>query len=451
MQNRVPRFDSGRRLFFFILDSLDLLIEEIFIIKNKDEFIEKGYLGIRDKKIVFVSDKPPELKVKERINRRDCIVSPGFFNTHTHIPMTLLRGVADDLPLMEWLEKYIWPLEGKLLSPSYVKAGTYVGILEMLKSGTIGFCDMYFFEEEIAQIIDEVGIYANLSIGILDFENPYYRDAEEALKKTERLMEGFKDHERIKVIPGPHAIYSCSRDTLLKSKELAINKGVSLHIHLSETRKEVEDSYKNFGKSPVFYLHEMGFFDTKLIAAHCVYLEDKEIELLKNKDFYVSHNLSSNLKLASGIMPFRKYKEHNLKITLGTDSASSNNNLDMLREMKIVSLIHKGIEQDPAFLKAKEVFYMATKLGAEALGFTDSGEIEEGKSADFVIIDPKEDLTLPFYDPYSYLIYSCTKSSIRDIMIKGKWILKDFEFKTLDKDRIIKESFEWKRKILSII
>ncbi|MEO0270886.1 MAG: amidohydrolase [candidate division WOR-3 bacterium] len=432
------------------MEKFDLLFKNSLIILNKEKYIVNGFLGIKDGKIVYVSDKEPKIESKEVFDFKDRVISPGFFNTHTHIPMTLLRGFADDLPLMEWLTKYIWPLESKLLSPEYVRMGTYLGLIEMIKSGTIGFADMYFFEEKVAEVINEVKIYALLSIGILDFETPYYRNSKEAIKKTENLINIYKNHERIKINPGPHAIYSCSKETIIESVNLAKNYNLPLHIHISETKGEVEDIVKKTGKTPVFYLKETGIFDLKVIAAHCVHLTDEEINFLKNKNFYISHNITSNLKLASGILPLKKYREKGLKITIGTDSASSNNNLDMLREMKLVSLIHKGINYDPLISSAREVFDMATKKGAEALGF-DSGEITEGKSADLVVFNPEKEGTLPFYDPYSYIVYAAGKQSVESVMVKGKWILKNYEFKTLDYEKIIREAKNWKEKIKNLI
>ncbi len=432
------------------MEKFDILFKNSLIILNEEKYLVNGFLGIKDGKIVYVSDKEPQIESKEVLDLKDRIISPGFFNTHTHIPMTLLRGFADDLPLMEWLTKYIWPLESKLLSPEYVRMGTYLGLIEMIKSGTIGFADMYFFEEEVAEVINEAKIYALLSIGILDFETPYYKNSKEAIKKTENLFNIYKNHERIKISPGPHAIYSCSKETIIESVNLAKKHNLPIHIHISETKGEVEDSYKKFGKTPIFYLEETGIFDLKVIAAHCVHLTDEEIDFLKNKNFYISHNITSNLKLASGILPFKKYTKKGLKITIGTDSASSNNNLDMLREMKLVSLIHKGINYDPLISSAREVFDMATKKGAEALGF-DSGEITEGKSADLVIFNPEKEGTLPFYDPYSYIVYAAGKQSVESVMVKGKWILKNYEFKTLDEEKIIRESKNWKEKIKNLI
>ncbi len=320
----------------------------------------------------------------------------------------------------------------------------------MIKSGTIGFVDMYFFEEEVAEIVDKIGIYALLSIGILDFPTPYYKDSKEAIEKTEKLIEEYKNHERIKICPGPHAIYTCSKETIISSVELSKEKGERIHIHISETKKEVEDSLKNFNKTPIFYLSETGIFDLKVIAAHCVHLTDEEIEFLKDKNFYISHNLTSNLKLASGIAPLIKYRKKGLFITIGTDSASSNNNLDMLREMKTISLVHKGINLNPEIFSAREVFDMATRKGAIAMGFEDSGEIKEGKSADLVIFDPYKEKTFPFYDPYSYIVYSAGKGSVQSVMVKGKWILKDYEFKTLDEGKILKETKIWREKIKDI-
>ncbi|MEN3046110.1 MAG: amidohydrolase [Candidatus Hydrothermales bacterium] len=431
------------------MNNLDILLKNPLIIQNKNKFIEKGFLGIKDGKITLVSEKEPNLQAKETLDLSNKIVSPAFFNTHTHIPMTLLRGFADDLPLIEWLTKYIWPLESKLLSPEYVRAGTYLGLIEMIKSGTVGFVDMYFFEEEVAEVIEESQIYALLSVGILDFETPYYKNSKEALEKTEKLINRYIENERIRVIPGPHAIYSCSKETIIGCINLAKKYDLPIHIHISETRGEIEESVKKFGKTPIFYLNDLGLFDLKVIAAHCVYLTEDETDFLKDKNFYISHNLSSNLKLASGIAPIKRYLEKGLKITIGTDSASSNNNLDILREMKLVSLVHKGVNLDPLILSAKEVFNMATKIGALALGF-DSGELIEGKSADLIVFNPQRDGTVPFYDPYSYIVYAAGRESIESVMVKGKWILKNGEFKTIDLEKILKETEFWKNKIKSL-
>ncbi len=376
------------------------------------------------------------------------LVMPGLINAHTHAPMVYFRGLADDLPLKEWLENYIWPAEARWLSPEFVRDATELACLEMLKAGVICFNDMYFFSDDTAEVARQMGMRAVISPGILDFPTPGGSGPQEYLKKAEDFILKWKEHEYIRPAVAPHAIYTCSKDTLLKAKDLSIKYHVPVHIHLSETEWEVRESLKNFNKRPVEYLHSIGFLDSSVIAAHAVWLDDKEIELMAEKGSSVAHCIESNLKLASGIAPVPLMIKRGVKVGFGTDGAASNNDLDILSEVSLAARLHKTMAEDPTVLDARTAVLMATRWAAEAIGIgSTTGSIEKGKKADLIICNLDKPHLTPLYDIYSHIVYAMKSSDVETVMINGKVILNQRELKTGDEREILKKARLWQERI----
>ena len=355
------------------------------------------------------------------IDGKNKAVIPGMVNTHTHAAMCLFRGYADDMNLEEWLQTKIWPLELKL-KPEDVYMGTKLACLEMIKTGTTTFNDMYFFMESAAKSIDEMGLRAFLSYGFIDLFNDEKREKE--IKKTKETIRNIENmhSDGIKPALGPHAVYTVSEEALRWIKNYADEKGLLVHLHLAETKKENDDFIKKHNKRPVKYLDELGFLDKKLIAAHCIWLNNDDISLLEKHNVKISYNPVSNMKLASGVFNYQKMKK--LTVSLGTDGCASNNNLDMFEEMKIGSLLQKSYFNDETIMPAKEIFSIATENGAKALGLN-AGKIEEGKLADVLLIDLKKPELTPNHDLISDLVYSANGSAVDTTICNGKILMKN--------------------------
>ena len=359
------------------------------------------------------------------IDGKNKAIIPGMVNTHTHAAMCLFRGYADDMKLEEWLQNKIWPLESKLRADD-VYLGTKLACLEMIKTGTTTFNDMYFFMESAAKAVDETGLRAVLSYGFIDLFNDEKREKE--IKKTKETVRAIENmhNDRIKPALGPHAVYTVSEEGLRWIKNYADEKDLLVHFHLAETKKENDDFIKKHNKRPVKYLNEIGFLDRKLIAAHCIWLNDDDINLLEKHNVKISYNPVSNMKLASGVMNYQKMKK--LGVTLGTDGCASNNNLDMFEEMKIGSLLQKSYFNDETIMPAKEMFNIATLNGAKTLGFN-AGKIEEGKLADILLIDLKRSELTPNHNLISNLVYSGNGSVVDTTICNGKILMENRKVK----------------------
>ena len=353
---------------------------------------------------------------------------PGMFNGHTHAAMTLLRGYADDMPLHEWLSTKIWPLEAKLTEED-VYWGTKLACLVMIKSGTIFFNDMYWYWEGCARAVAESGIRAMLSAVFIDgFDES---KAKEQIKRNEALYEASKKlSERIIFALGPHALYTVSKESLCWVRDFSEEHDILVHIHLSETAEEVEECKKRYGMRPVEYLNEIGFLSPRIIACHCIYLSRKEMVLLKQHNVKIVHNPASNMKLAAGRMPYDELKEAGLyaNIALGTDGCASNNNLDMFEEMKIASLLHKLHSGDPTSMPAYEAFELAT-LNAAKVFRLNSGEIAEGKLADIVLLDLKNEELVPNHNLTSNIVYSANGSCVDTVICDGEILMEGRKIK----------------------
>lgn len=372
----------------------------------------------------LISDIGPKVEADHTIDGSGFAILPGLVNTHTHAAMTLFRGYADDMQLQEWLREKIWPLESKFL-PEDIYWGTRLTCLEMIKSGTTCFSDMYFHLDQQAKAVEESGIRGVLSEGFVDIFKPEM--GEELMRQSMELIGKVRSMNCSRIMPalGPHAIYTTTENSLRKFKEISDEEGLLVHFHLSETEEEVENCRKEHGKSPVGYLKDIGFLGPRLIAAHGVWLDGKDIEMLAEADVKISHNPVSNMKLAVGrALPYKELKDAGLNISLGTDGTASNNNLDMFESMKFASLLQKFDSNDPTMLPAEEAFGMATSNGAQALGI-DAGVIEIGKLADVILVDLKSPAFSPNHNLVSNLVYSASGSCVDTVICDGRILMRN--------------------------
>jgi len=356
------------------------------------------------------------------IDGSDRLAVPGLVNTHTHAAMSLLRGYADDMILQDWLSQKIWPLEAHLTGDD-VYAGTKLACLEMIKSGTVAFNDMYFFMDRAADAVDEMGMRATLAYGFIDLSIPEKREAE--IKATEALVADIKarGNPRIRAAVGPHSIYTVSPEGLSWCADYAKEQGIEIHVHLSETEKEVVDCVARFGKRPAALLDECGCLTPRTVAAHCCWLDEAECRLLGERRVSASHNPASNMKLAvNRAMPYHWLKASGANVSLGTDGCSSNNNLDLVEEMKFAALLQKFAWNSPTLLPAGEAVEMATAAGARALG-TGPGTLTVGAPADIVLLDALAVCTTPLYHPDSNIVYACNGSAVMTVLCQGRVLM----------------------------
>ena len=414
-----------------------ILIKNAFILSPNTNFEGKQSLLIKDDVISEIAQKIDESDVDKVIDATGKILLPGLINTHTHLSMTLFRGLADDLSLDSWLNDHIWPMEANL-NGDYCYIGALLGAVELIKSGTTTFSDMYFYMEDVARAVDEAGIRAVLSYGMIDFGDEEKRKNE--IRENLTLFEncnGMADG-RIKVFFGPHSPYTASEELLIKVRELADEYGMGIHIHVSETQKEIHDVSEEKGLRPFEYLDKIGLLGPDVVAAHSVWLSDEEIEIIRKNDVKVSHNPCSNMKLASGIAPISKLLENDICVSIGTDGASSNNNLDLIEELKTASLLQKVSTLDPKVLNSDEAIAMGTIKGAEALGLdSEIGSIEVGKKADIILIDTNSANMVPDSSSLSSnIIYSANGSNVDTTICNGKVLMENKKLTVLDEDEI---------------
>lgn len=375
------------------------------------------------------------LKPDKVINAENMVAMPGFVNCHTHSAMTLFRGYADDLPLMEWLEKKIWPLEKKLTNKD-IYWGTMLAVLEMIKSGTTTFSDMYFCMDEVAKAVDEAGMRANLSLGLIGLFGD--KDLDEGVEFAEKWNDTAEG--RITTTLGPHAPYTCPPEFLQKVLLKAEKQNFNIHIHVAETQQEVKEISERYNKTPVRYLYDLGVFDFPTAAAHCVHINDKDIDLLLRKGVGVIHCPESNMKLASGIAPIPKLLEAGILVGLGTDGAASNNNLDMIEEMRSAALIHKVNTLDPTVVNSFEGLKMANEAGARILGLGGkTGKLKEGMKADIILVDLEKPHLKPLNNIFAHLVYSVNSSDVDTVIINGRVLMKNRNVLTIDEEKVFSE------------
>lgn len=414
-----------------------ILIKNALILNPNNFENKKQSLLIQDDLIAEIADEIDDEKAEKIIDATGKILLPGLINTHTHLSMTLFRGLADDLSLDSWLNDHIWPMEANL-NGEYCYIGALLGAVELIKSGTTTFSDMYFYMEDVARAVQDSGIRAVLSYGMIDFGDEEKRKAEiEENLQLYKACNGMADG-RIKVFFGPHSPYTASEELLIKVRELADEYNMGIHIHVSETQKEIEDVSAEKGLRPFEYLEKIGFLGPDVVAAHCVWLSDEEIEIIKKHNVKVSHNPCSNMKLASGISPVSKLIENDVCVSIGTDGASSNNNLDLIEELKTASLLQKVSTLDPKVLSSDEAIEMATIKGAEALGLDSQiGSIEVGKKADIILIDTNAaNMTPDSSSLSSNIIYSANGSNVDTTICNGKILMENKKLTVLDEQEI---------------
>jgi 5-methylthioadenosine/S-adenosylhomocysteine deaminase len=377
----------------------------------------------------------------ETIDASGAVVLPGLVNTHTHAPMVLYRGLADDMALMEWLEKYIFPAEAKTVSAAFVRTGARLAALEMIQSGTTLFTDMYYFEEEIARATKEAGLRGVLGETVIGFPVPDAKTPAEALARTEKFFQEFAADELIIPAVAPHSMYTVDAKSLTAARALADKYGRPTLIHLSETRDEVEISQKKYKMQPAAYLESIKFWGPRVLAAHGVWLTPPEIALLKKHGVGVSHNPESNMKLASGTAPVPQLRAAGVPVGLGTDGAASNNDLDMFEAMRVAALLHKLQSNDPRAIPAPVALEMATIGGARALGLGDRlGSLEAGKRADLIVISMSSARQTPMYDAVSHLVYATRGDDVRTTIVNGRVLMRDRKVLTLDERAVLADA-----------
>lgn len=369
-------------------------------------------------------------------------VFPGLINTHGHAGMTFLRGVGDDVPLETWLQSHIWPKEAVLTKEDIVLA-TRLAMIEMLKSGTTTFLDMYhpLYTNEIAAEVEKSGMRASIMGGMLGFGEETAWETK--LQHTKSFIENWhqKGNSRITTMVAPHSTYTCPTRFLEKSLDLAKELGVGIHLHAAETKTEVENVQKQTGKRPIEYLHDLGYFECPTLLAHVVHVTDQELDWLQAYDVSVSHNPNSNLKLGSGIAPITKMMEKGINVSLGTDSVASNNNLDLIQEMRIAVMLQKGVEQKADALSLQDALLMATENGAKALQMNDIGTLQIGKKADFITINPQNNVHLqPEQEMISHFVYAASGQDIADVYVDGQCLMRDRELTIFDEEKIMFEA-----------
>ena len=413
--------------------------------------IPKGAAAIKDGKIIDVGPFDTinsTYFAKKLTGGKNRVIFPGLVNAHTHAAMVYFRGMADDLPLKEWLEKHIWPAEAHMLSNEFVHDAVELACLEMLKSGITLFNDMYLFKKAVAAAVKKQGMTAVLGAGILDFPTKAASTSDEYLARAEEFLTEWSQDEDITPAVAPHAVYTCSPETLKKSQKLAEKYNVPIHIHLAETRWERDDCKRQHNLTPVAYLNSIDFLSSRVIAAHCIWISDQEISMLAKSQTSVAHCIKSNLKLASGFAPVVQMLNAGVKVAFGTDGAASNNTLDILSEMSLSSKLHKAINTDPTALNDKQSLLMATRWGAEALGRGHiTGSLEKGKNADLVIANLEKPHLIPLYDIYSHIVYAMKSSDIELVMVKGKIVIENGTLTTYDEREIFDRARLWQRKI----
>ncbi|MEW6184784.1 MAG: amidohydrolase [Thermodesulfobacteriota bacterium] len=426
-------------------NQLDLIIKNgIMVTMNPNmEIYHPGSLAIKGDTIVAIGPEDLlqgfEKNAREIIDARGGAVLPGLINTHTHAAMTLFRGLADDLPLADWLNNHIFPAERKL-SADWVYWGTLLACAEMILSGTTTFCDMYLFENEVARAAREAGMRALVGEVLYDFPSPNYGPIEKGFEYSLKMIEDYKNDPLISVAIEPHSPLTCSPDLLIKSGQLCAKHEVPLIIHLSETRQEVEQIKSRYHLSPVEHLQHLGLLVPHLIAIHCVALSPADMDALKQGEVKVAHCPESNMKLASGMAPVTDMLARGITVGLGTDGCASNNNLDLFQEMDTAAKLYKLYHSDPTVMAAPTALRMATIDGARVLQMEEKiGSLEKGKKADFIILDLNKPHLTPIYNLYSHIVYAAKSSDVTQVFINGKQVLKDRQVTTLDLKQIFNQ------------
>lgn len=457
MTTRLARFLAFNLFFFTGLlaaEPADWIWSGRYVITmdGSRRVIENGAVAVRSERIVGVGKKgeiDARFQARQRLDRPDAILAPGFINTHTHAAMSLFRGIADDLKLQDWLDHFIFPAEAKNVSPDFVRWGTRLGALEMLLGGTTTFTDMYYFEDVVAEVAKEAGMRGVLGETIIGFPVAAAKTPADSLRFTERYLQRFRGDPLVIPAVAPHAIYTNSDETLRSARALANKYGAPLIIHVSETKKENDDEMAKRHMTPVQALDSLGEFQGRTIAAHCVWVNDRDMAILKSRGVGVAHCPSSNMKLASGVAPVVKMRALGINVGLGTDgSAGSNNDVNMFEELDLAAKLQKVTTLDPQALPASAALEMATIGGARVLGLErEIGSLETGKRADIIAVRLDRPNAVPLYDPISQMVYALKAEDVRDVMVNGKPVVRDSQILTLDEKLILAKAVEYGMKV----
>lgn len=415
--------------------------------------IEDGAVGVKNGKIVFVGTRAESARAaraRQTIDAQGKVVIPGLINTHTHIPMGLFRGIADDLDLQEWLTQYIFPAEAKNVNEAFVRAGTRLGLAELIRGGTTTYCDMYYFEDAIADETAKAGVRGVLGQTLIDFPAPDNKTFDEAVVYTEKFVKKWQGHRLVIPAVAPHAPYTVAEENLKKAKNLSDKLNAPLVMHLAEAETETDFiQQKHQGIRPIEYVERIGFLSDKLIAAHVIQANEKELDILKRYDVGIAHNPQSNMKLAAGVAPVPMMLAKDMRLGLGTDGAASNNDLSLWEEMDTAAKLHKIFTKDPKAASAEQMFMMATIGGARALHLeSEIGSLEAGKRADIVIVDFDSLHQTPMYNVYSHLVYATKADDVRTVIIEGKPVMIDRRLLTLNESVIKKDANLYRQKII---
>ncbi len=444
------------------MEKADLLLVNAHVLTMDPEYraFPEGAVAVRDGAILAVGPQPELQKsfaTQDTVDCRGSILMPALVNAHTHAAMALLRGLADDLRLDVWLLGYMMPVERQFVAPDFVRLGTRLSCAEMIRGGVGTFADMYYFEDEVAATAAEAGMRAVCAQTVMKYPTPDSDSFEDGLERARAFLLRWKDHPLIVPAIAAHAPYTCTEEILRACTTLALEHDAPLHIHLAETAQEVENARREFGMPEVPYLRNLGVLAAKVIAAHCVHLDEGEMRTLKKAGAGIVHAPTSNLKLASGIAPVAKMLEIGLNVGIGTDGAASNNDLDMFEEMRLAALLAKGISGNPVVVPARTALAMATRMGAHALHIGDrTGSIEQGKRADLLLLDLKEVHASPKFERspesvYSRIVYSAKAGDVTDLMVDGNWLMRNRSLLTLPEADLLNQAAEMARRLDSFL
>ncbi len=421
----------------------DLIIQNgtLLTMDPENRVIEDGMLCISGDTIAYAGDHSSEfLEAQKTIDAKGGLILPGLINGHTHAAMSLFKGLADDLPLMQWLNGYIFPVE-KNMDADFIYTGTLLACAEMILSGTTTFCDMYLFEDQVAEAALEAGLRALVGEVLYDFPSPNYGDLENGFIYTEHLINKWKDNPLVSIAVEPHALFTCSPDLLIRANDMALKHQTPLIIHFAETLAEVEEIKERYGRTPLEHLEALDIAGPHVIADHAVHLDPMDIEKMADHGIQVIHNPESNMKLSSGIAPVPQMIARGITVGVGTDGCASNNNMDLFTEMDMAAKLHKVQAMDPTVMDALTVLRMATIEGARALGLSHiTGSLETGKKADIIVIDTNKPHLTPMYNPYSHLVYAARGQDVQHSIINGRLIMENRQLKSIDLEAVMARS-----------
>ncbi len=427
------------------MQQVDIIIENgtILTMDNENRRIENGYICIREDTITHIGEhheKP--FQAAKAINANGGLILPGLVNGHTHAAMSLFRGLADDRPLMDWLNNYIFPVES-MMDEDFVFTGALLACAEMIMSGTTTFCDMYLFENEVAKAAHQAGMRCLVGEVLYDFPSPNYGPIEKGFEYTKTLVANWQEDPLVSIAVEPHSLFTCSPDLLTSAGEMAKEYNLPLVMHIAETLQELAEIKERYGRKPLEHLGHLDLLGPNLIADHCVHLDKNDIRIMAEHDVKIVHNPESNMKLASGIAPVPEMLAQGLTVGLGTDGCASNNDLDLFSEMDMAAKLHKVHSMEPTAMDAFTVLKMATIQGAKTLGLGHiTGALETGKKADIIVVDTNKPHLTPMYNPYSHLVYTARGSDVNHVIINGRIVMEDRNLLTIDINEIMAHARE---------